>query len=163
MKSKSDVNDMQGDESNFDPDSDNETKTMDISMKSLVPTQGSSGLLLLAAAAEQKRKDEEDEPMQHSTSMPINCLSPSSLLASQFSQSIVFSPPSSDDHLSSHNPRHHVFLPNQSTNLILSLTATQNRFDYYHPQQRRDSPTMVTTPTTPSPSSTSSNSHVLCR
>ena len=107
----------------------------------------------------------QDEPMQQSTPMPINCLSPSSLLASQFSQSIVFSPPSSDDRLSSH--RHHVFLPNQATNsatnLLLSLTASQNRFDYYHPQQRRDSPALVTTPTTPSPSSTSSNSHVLCR
>lgn len=164
MKPKSDVNDMQEDESNFDADSDNETKIADTSIKPIM-TQGSSGLLLLAAAAEQKRKDEEDEPTHQSIPIPYtsNCLSPSSSLASQFSQSIAFSPPSSDDHLSLHHHRQHVFLPNQSTNLILSLNSTQNRFDFYHPQQRRDSPTMVTTPTTPSPSSTSSNSHVLCR
>jgi hypothetical protein len=61
-ETKSDVNDMQADESNFDPDSDNETRTTNISMKTEtkpIITQGSSGLLLLAAAAEQKQKDEE--------------------------------------------------------------------------------------------------------
>jgi hypothetical protein len=62
LEAKSDVNDIHGDESNIDADSDNETRTTNASIKTETkPTigQGSSGLLLLAAAAEQKRKDEE--------------------------------------------------------------------------------------------------------
>jgi hypothetical protein len=95
------------------------------------------------------------------------CLSPSSLLASQFSQSIAFSPTSDD--LTSRIKRH-VFLPNQSTisnlpttNLILSLTSTPNRFEFFHPQQRRDQQTIVAPSTSTSTSNTPTNSHVLCR
>jgi hypothetical protein len=93
-----------------------------------------------------------------------NCLSPSSSLASQFSQSIAFSPTSDD--LPSHITRH-VFLPNQSnlptTNLILSLTSSQNRFEFFHPQQRRDQQTIVATSTNTSTSNTPTSTHVLCR
>ncbi len=96
-----------------------------------------------------------------------NCLSPSSSLASQFSQSIAFSPTSDD--LSSHLSRH-VFLPNQSTisnlpttNLILSLSSTSNRFEFYHSQQRRDQQTIGATSTGTSTSNTPTSSHVLCR
>ncbi len=61
LESRSDVNDLHADES-IDADSDNETRTTNMSIQTETkPTigQGSSGLLLLAAAAEQKRKDEE--------------------------------------------------------------------------------------------------------
>jgi hypothetical protein len=96
------------------------------------------------------------------------CLSPSSSLASQFSQSIAFSPTSDD--LTSRITRH-VFLPNQSTisnlptttNLILSLKSTPNRFEFFHPQQRRDQQTIVTPSTNTSTSNTPTSSHVLCR
>ncbi|CAF2329738.1 unnamed protein product [Rotaria sp. Silwood2] len=137
LKAKSDANEIQADESNFDGESDNETNITNNSMitesKPFI-SQGSSGLLLLAAAAEQKRKDEEDIPnnrpfqsapmeITHSsklsdTSSPItSCLSPSSL-ASQFSQSIGISRTSLDD-LNS-RLSHHVFLQNQN----LAKTAT---------------------------------------
>lgn len=95
-----------------------------------------------------------------------NCLSPSSLLASQFSQSIAFSPTSDD------LPPHikHAFLPNQSTisnlpttNLILSLKSTSNHFDFFHSQQRHDQQTIVATSTSTSTSNTPSSTHVLCR
>jgi len=96
-----------------------------------------------------------------------NCLSPSSSLASQFSQSIAFSPTSDD--FTSHLSRH-VFLPNQSTmsnlpttNLILSLSSTPNRFEFYHSQQRRDQQTISATSTGTSTSNTPSSTHVLCR
>jgi hypothetical protein len=96
-----------------------------------------------------------------------NCLSPSSSLASQFSHSIAFSPISDD--LTSRISRH-VFLPNQSTisnlpttNLILSLSSTSNRFEYYHSQQRRDQQTIVATTANTSTSNTPTSTHVLCR
>jgi hypothetical protein len=186
---------MQADESNFDPDSDNETRTTNISMKTEtkpIITQGSSGLLLLAAAAEQKQKDEEgkfiffinqilknsiiEESFHHPFQSPpmdisylSNCLSPQSALATQFSQSIAFSPPSDD--LASHL-RRHGYQSNQSiisnsptTNIILSLTSNPNRFDFFHhhQQQRHDQQTIVTTSTASSSSNTPSSTHVLCR
>jgi len=93
-----------------------------------------------------------------------NCLSPSSSLACQFSQSIAFSPTSDD--LSSHI-KHHVFLPNQTTiptkNLLLSLKSTSNHFDFFHSQQRHDQQTIVATSTNTSTSNTPSSTHVLCR
>jgi hypothetical protein len=99
-----------------------------------------------------------------------SCLSPSSVLATQFSQSIAFSPPSDD--LTSHL-RRHVFLPNQSTisnspttNIILRLTSNQNHFDFFHhhhQQQRHDQQTIVATSTGTSTSNTPSSTHVLCR
>jgi hypothetical protein len=91
-----------------------------------------------------------------------NCLSPSSSLASQFSQSIAFSPTSDD--LASHIKRHVSTISNlPTTNLILSLTSTQNRFEFYHPQQRRDQQPIVATSTNTSTSSTPTSTHVLCR
>ncbi|CAF0753714.1 unnamed protein product [Rotaria sordida] len=198
LKVKSDVNEIQADESNIDGESDNETNTTNYSMttesKSFT-SQGSSGLLLLAAAAEQKRKDDEDIPNNRpfqsapmeityssklsDTSSPItSCLSPSSL-ASQFSQSIGFSPTSSLDDFNSHLSRH-VFLPNQNqskpttipltsnsptTNLIFSLTQTPNHFDFFQhhqQQQRHDQQPIVETSNNTSSTNTTTK-HVLCR
>ncbi|CAF0940201.1 unnamed protein product [Rotaria sordida] len=170
-KPKSDVNDIQADESNIEGDSDNDTQGEDNSMVTETKptvTQGSSGLLLLAAAAEQKRKDEEDEPINN-MDQSSDCLSPTSSLASQFSHSIIFSPTSDD--LRSHITRH-VFLPNQTTlsnspttNIILSLTSNQNHFDFFHhhhQQQRHDQQTIVATSNASSTSnaSTTSSNHL---
>jgi len=153
LKSKSDVNDIHGDESNIDADSDNETRTNStFMMTDTKPSiiQGPSGLLLLAAAAEQKRKDEEDEPLNRpSQSAPMetsylsNCLSPSTSLASKFSQSTISNMP--------------------TKNLILSLSNPPNRFEFYHSQQRRDQQTIVTTSSSSSSSNTPTSAHVLCR
>jgi hypothetical protein len=107
------------------------------------------------------------------TSSPLtSCLSPSSSLAAQFSQSIAFSPTSSSDDYNSHLSRH-IFLPHQipakittvpltstspTTNLIFSITSTQNHFDYFHhQQQRRDQQTIVETSNNPP------STNVLCR
>jgi hypothetical protein len=125
-----------------------------------------------------KKIDEPTNHLSQSTSMETayssNCLSPSSSLASQFSQSVGFCSASilSSDDLSSRITRH-VFLPNQSNtisnsptkNIILSLTSTPNRFDFYHhhQQQTHDQQNIVTTSTSTSSSSTSTNAHVLCR
>jgi hypothetical protein len=115
------------------------------------------------------------------TSSPIiNCLSPSSSLASQFSHSIAFSPTSSLDDFNSRSSRH-VFLPNQNPvktttvplmstsptqNLIFSLTQTPNHFELFHhhhqQQQRRDQQTIVDTSNNTS-STNATTTHVLCR
>ncbi|CAF0735977.1 unnamed protein product [Rotaria sp. Silwood1] len=196
LKAKSDANEIQADESNFDGESDNETNNSMITESKPYMSQGSSGLLLLAAAAEQKRKDEEDIPnnrpfpsapmeitysskLSDTNSSITSCLSPSSL-ASQFSQSIGFSPTSSLDDLNSRLSRHG-FLQNQNlaktatvplisssptTNLIFSLTQTPNHFNFFHhhqqQQQRNDQQTIVETPNNTSSTSTTSK-HVLCR
>ncbi|CAF4693460.1 unnamed protein product, partial [Rotaria socialis] len=196
---KSDRNENQADESNMDGESDNETNTTSASMiteSNSYISQGSSGLLLLAAAAEQKRKDEEDIPNNRpSQSAPMEityssklsdtnssitgCLSPSSL-ASQFSQSIGFSPTSAADDLNSRLSRH-VFLQNQNlmkttttvplisssptTNLLLSIKQTPNHFDLFHHQQqphRHDQQTIVESSTNTRSTNTTTN-HVLCR
>ncbi|CAF1256231.1 unnamed protein product [Rotaria sp. Silwood1] len=171
-KPKSDLNDIQADESNLDGDSDNDTQTDKNTMiTETKPTvsQGSSGLLLLAAAAEQKRKDEEDEPINNNV-QSSNCLSPSSSLASQFSKSIIFSPISDDtkSHITRHRCIHNqpTLSNSPTTNIILSLTSNQNRFDFYHhqqQQQRHDQQTIVATSTTTSTSNTPTSTHVLCR
>jgi len=49
---KSDVNDMHADESNFDADSDNETKTTDLSTKPFVPT---GSFVVFRMSSEEKR------------------------------------------------------------------------------------------------------------
>jgi hypothetical protein len=112
------------------------------------------------------------------TTSPINnCLSPSSSLASQFSQSIAFSPTSSLDDFNS-RLSHHVFLPNQNstktttvplmansptTNLIFSLTQTPNHFNFFnHQQQRHDQQPIVDTSNNTSSTNTTTT-HVLCR
>ncbi|CAF2848279.1 unnamed protein product [Rotaria sp. Silwood2] len=97
-----------------------------------------------------------------------NCLSLSSSLASQFSQSIVFSPRSDD--ISSHITRH-IYISNQptlfnspTTNIILSLTSNQNLFDFYHHQQpRHDQQTIDATSTHSSTLNTPTSTYVLCR
>lgn len=147
LKTKSDVNETQADESNADGESDNETNAANSSMNTETSSmsssfnRGSSGLLLLAAAAEKKRRDEEEDESQNrpgqsmplniiyssnlsDTSSPVtNCLSPSSSLASQFSQSIAFSPTSSS--LDDFNNRlvRHVYIP---TNIIHSPILTNS-------------------------------------
>ncbi|CAF3852426.1 unnamed protein product [Adineta steineri] len=189
LKLKSDVNDTQADESNIDGDSDNESQTastsMNIDSKSTVNQgnyylrifaililninkEGSSGLLLLAAAAEKKRNDEQDESSSYSYPSPqhgipniYNSLSPPSILASQFSHLIGFSPISND------STSRLIRRPNQSTisnsspspNLIFSLTGP-NYFGLHYQQQRRD---QQTTSTNTSTSNTSTSTHVLCR
>ncbi|UJR33707.1 hypothetical protein I4U23_021136 [Adineta vaga] len=203
LKNKSDANEPQADDSNVDGDSDNETNTSMLTDTKADISQGSSGLLLLAAAAEQKRKDEADEPYNRplqSTPMIItypsklsdtsssltNCLSPSSSLASQFSQSIAFSPKSSSlDDLNSRLSSHHVFLANQNSdkttttvplvstlptsNLIFSLTQPSSHYEYFHHHQqqqqqpqRRDQQSIVE-PSTKTSSTNTSTTHVLCR
>lgn len=138
-----------------------------------------------------KRRDEEDEPknrpnqsapMQITNSLrlnkgtsPINgCLSPSSLLASEFYHSVAFSPTSSS--LDDFNSRstHPVFIPNQTTtvplishspttNLIFNLSQKPNNFDYFNQQQQRhDQQTIVDTSTKTSSANTTTT-HVLCR
>lgn len=98
------------------------------------------------------------------------CLSPSSVLASDFSRSIAVSSP--PDHLPDDRfsrLSRHVFIPTQSniptTNLILSLPSTPNIFEYYHPQQRRDQQTIVTSSnsSTSTSNATPPSTHVLCR
>ncbi|CAF1567053.1 unnamed protein product [Adineta steineri] len=172
LKLKSDVNDTQADESNIDGDSDNESQTTSTSMNiDSKPTvnQGSSGLLLLAAAAEKKRNDEQDESssysypsLQHGIPNIYNSLSPPSILASQFSHLIGFSPTSND------STSRLIRRPNQSTisnsspssNLIFSLTGPNYFGIHYQQQQRRD---QQTTSTNTSTSNTSTSTHVLCR
>jgi hypothetical protein len=112
------------------------------------------------------------------TTSPIsNCLSPSSSLASQFSQSIAFSPTSSLDDFNSRLSQH-TFLPNQNstktttvplmtssptTNLIFSLTQTPNHFNFFnHQQQRHEQQPIVETPNNTS-STNATTTHVLCR
>jgi hypothetical protein len=117
------------------------------------------------------------------TSSPItNCLSPSSSLASQFSQSIAFSPTSSLDDFNSRLSRH-AFLPNQNPtkitttvplistsptqNLIFSLTQTPNHFEFFHHRhqqpQRHDQQTIVDTSNNNTSSTNTTTTHVLCR
>lgn len=99
-----------------------------------------------------------------------SCFSPTSVLVSQFSQSIDFSPPLND--LSSNlsrqtypnNPSTISNIP--TTNLILSLSSTSNRFENYHPQQRRGDQQTIVNPSTTSTSTsnpTSTSTHILCR
>ena len=112
------------------------------------------------------------------TSSPLStCLSPSSSLAAQFHQAVAFSPTSSFDDFHSRSSRS--ALPAQSasvttttvplvshsptTNLILSLTSTPNRFEIFHQQQqRRDQSTIIDTSTAAS-STNAKSAHVLCR
>ena len=162
LESKSDLNVGHGEDSNSDGESDNESRTtncssMTIEMKPSI--NPSSGLDLLAAVAEQKRLDEQAQSSgqrhSHRPSIPmdinysLNCLSPTSSLVSQFSQSIGFSPHSilSSDEFSS--------------NVLLSFASTPSRLTYYHPPSRHDQQTIVET--TSSSSNSSPNTHVLCR
>ncbi|CAF3649592.1 unnamed protein product [Adineta steineri] len=195
LKSKSDGNELQADDSNGEGESDYETTTsMSIETKSSI-SQGSSGLLLLAAAAEQKRKDEEVDPHKRpfqsapmlitnpaklsDTNFPIiNCLSPSSSLASRFSQSVAFSPTSSSlDDLNS-RLSHHTLLSNQNpdrttvplisslptSNLIFSISQTPNHYEYFNPKQERHDQQPIVQPTnTNTSSTTTTTTHVLCR
>ncbi|CAF1226972.1 unnamed protein product [Adineta steineri] len=98
---------------------------------------------------------------QHGIPNIYNSLSPPSILASQFSHLIGFSPISND------STSRLIRRPNQSTisnsspspNLIFSLTGP-NYFGLHYQQQRRD---QQTTSTNTSTSNTSTSTHVLCR
>lgn len=183
LKPKSDVNETQADESNADGESDNETNAANCSMNTETSTssssfnRGSSGLLLLAAAAEKKRRDEEEDESQTrpKQSMPLNithssklsdtnspvthCLSPSSSLASQFSQSIAFSPTSSFDDLNNRSIRQ-VFLP---TNILHTtpLTNPTMTTSIVTPTTTMMTTTTTTTTTVPLVSPITSSSNLL--
>ena len=113
-----------------------------------------------------------------------NSLSPSSLLAKRFSQSIAFSPTS--DELSSY-PNRQSFLPNQlspvfhspTTNIVLNSTSNSNGCELFHDhdhrhqehrqqeqeqEQRRDQQTSLSTSSNNTSTSASRiGTHVLCR
>jgi len=113
------------------------------------------------------------------TSPISNCLSPSSSLACQFSQSIAFSPTSST--LDDCNSRlsHSIFVPTQTTstvplithspatNLIFNLAPTSNHYSFFNSQQQQqqqqhDQKPIVDTSTKTSSTNTTTT-HVLCR
>jgi hypothetical protein len=113
------------------------------------------------------------------TTTPIsNCLSPSSSLASQFSQSIAFSPTSSLDEFNS-RLSHHVFIPNQNspkitttvplmtnsptTNIIFSLTQTPTHFNFFNHQQPRHDQQNIVDASKNTSSTNATTTHVLCR
>ncbi|CAF1514456.1 unnamed protein product, partial [Adineta steineri] len=113
------------------------------------------------------------------TNFPIiNCLSPSSSLASRFSQSVAFSPTSSSlDDLNS-RLSHHTLLSNQNpdrttvplisslptSNLIFSISQTPNHYEYFNPKQERHDQQPIVQPTnTNTSSTTTTTTHVLCR
>ena len=112
-----------------------------------------------------------------------SCLSPSSSLVSQFTQSFAFSPTSSSDDIHSRLLRHPfiqqstvsttgaiattttvpLMKPIQTTNLLLSLTPKQDHLEIFNPKQARDHQQKIVDTSSTSSSAGTTTTHVLCR